>query len=55
MHVVITGGAQGIGFACAQYLKSNGWSITLLDKDNDLLEQSSSELGCEYALSLIHI
>ena len=49
MHAVITGGAQGIGLACAQHLASNGWSITLLDKDNDLLEQSSSELGCEYA------
>ena len=49
MHAVITGGAQGIGLACAQYLKSNGWNITLIDKDKGLLEQSSSDLGCEYA------
>ncbi|MBN40123.1 MAG: oxidoreductase [Acidimicrobiaceae bacterium] len=49
MHAVITGGAQGIGLACAQHLTSAGWRVTLLDKDNDLLEQSSSELGCQYA------
>ena len=49
MHAVITGGAQGIGLACAQHLTSNGWSITLIDKDKGLLEQSSSDLGCEYA------
>ena len=49
MHAVITGGAQGIGLACAQHLMSNGWSITLIDKDKGLLEQSSSDLRCEYA------
>ena len=49
MHAVITGGAQGIGFACAQNLTSNGWNVTLLDKDNQLLKQASSGLKCQYA------
>ena len=49
MHAVVTGGAQGIGLACAQHLTSIGWTITLIDKDLELLEQSSSDLGCQYA------
>ena len=46
---VITGSAQGLGFATAKALLADKWEITMLDKNRDLLEKSAMSLGCEYA------
>ena len=48
MHAVITGGAQGIGYACAKALISKGWAVTLLDKNSGLLKESAVKLNCQY-------
>lgn len=49
MHAVITGGAQGIGYACAEKLLSLGWTVTILDINSDKLKKASSKLRCDYA------
>ena len=48
MHAVITGGAQGIGYACAEALISKGWAVTLLDKNPILLKESAVKLNCQH-------
>lgn len=42
---VITGGAQGIGFACAQALAEDGCSLVLLDINEDGVKAAANELG----------
>ncbi|MEM9583063.1 MAG: SDR family NAD(P)-dependent oxidoreductase [Pseudomonadota bacterium] len=44
---VITGGAQGIGLACAQDLKAKGSKIALWDMDADALSDAKATLGEE--------
>jgi len=44
-HAVVTGGAQGIGFAVAERLLSSGASVTLWDRDGELLTSAVKELG----------
>ncbi len=44
-NAVITGGAQGIGFSIAARLVSSGASVSLWDRDEDLLEKARLELG----------
>jgi 2-dehydro-3-deoxy-L-rhamnonate dehydrogenase (NAD+) len=44
-HAVVTGGAQGIGFAVAQRLLSSGASVTLWDRDGELLASAVKDLG----------
>jgi len=48
-HAVVTGGAQGLGFAMARRLLQSGACVTLWDKDEALLAQAKAELGdqCE--------
>ena len=41
---VITGGAQGIGFACAKRLAANGSKIVLLDTDETALALSKEQM-----------
>lgn len=41
---VITGGAQGIGFAIAEKLASEGASVWLLDRNSDLLASAADTL-----------
>jgi len=43
-NAVITGGAQGIGFAIAERLVSSGASVSLWDKDATLLQSASKQL-----------
>jgi 3-oxoacyl-[acyl-carrier protein] reductase len=43
-HAVITGGAQGIGYAVAQRLLASGASVSLWDRDAALLESASEKL-----------
>jgi NAD(P)-dependent dehydrogenase (short-subunit alcohol dehydrogenase family) len=42
---VVTGGAQGIGFAIARRLIASGASVSLWDMNSDLLEAAKTELG----------
>jgi len=42
---VVTGGAQGIGLAVVQRMLASGASVSLWDRDGDLLERTRSELG----------
>jgi len=44
-HAIVTGGAQGIGFAVAERLRSSGASVTLWDRDGELLTAAVKELG----------
>ena len=42
---VITGGAQGIGYAVAERMIKNGAKVVIWDVDTDLAQASASELG----------
>ena len=42
--VMITGGAAGIGFACARRFASEGWRVALFDRDADTLATAVSKL-----------
>ncbi len=44
-HAVVTGGAQGLGFAMAKRFVASGATVTLWDMDNDLLEKARDALG----------
>ncbi len=43
-HVLITGGASGIGFGMAQGFASNGYCVTLSDINNEALERAVASL-----------
>ena len=49
---VVTGGAQGLGFAIAQRLVTSGAKVSLWDRDADVLQQAKAALG-EAASSLV--
>ncbi len=42
--VMITGGARGIGFACAQAFAREGWSIAIVDMDGDTVQSAAQRL-----------
>ena len=42
---VITGGAQGIGFAVAKRMAASGASIAIWDRDEDLAKRVAADLG----------
>jgi NAD(P)-dependent dehydrogenase (short-subunit alcohol dehydrogenase family) len=44
-HAIVTGGAQGIGFAVAERLLSSSASVTLWDRDSAVLTSAVIELG----------
>jgi 2-dehydro-3-deoxy-L-rhamnonate dehydrogenase (NAD+) len=44
-HAVITGGAQGLGFAMAKRILASGAKVTLWDLDEVRLEAARAELG----------
>ena len=46
----VTGGAQGIGYACAEALREAGACVTIADRDPDLLADARSRLGCDGVL-----
>jgi len=41
---VVTGGASGIGLACAQHLARDGHRIAVLDRDGDGAEKAAAEM-----------
>jgi 3-oxoacyl-[acyl-carrier protein] reductase len=44
-HAVVTGGAQGIGLSIARRLLASGASVSLWDRDEELLAATLKELG----------
>ncbi len=44
-HAVVTGGAQGIGLSIAKRLMASGASVSLWDRDGDLLSAAFDQLG----------
>lgn len=46
-HAVVTGGASGIGAACARALSAAGARVTILDLDGDGARDIAAELGGE--------
>ena len=42
---LVTGGAQGIGLACAQALQEDGCKILLADINTDQLQQAVEQIG----------
>ena len=42
--VIVTGGASGIGLACARVLAANGVRVTLMDKNADALQQALEQM-----------
>lgn len=44
-NAVVTGGAQGLGFAMAQRIVASGAMVSLWDRDGDLLKEAVRELG----------
>lgn len=44
-HAVVTGGAQGLGFAMAKRIVASGATVTLWDVDIERLQAAQSELG----------
>ena len=44
-HAIVTGGAQGIGHAIARRFLASGASVTLWDRDGELLASAARELG----------
>ncbi|WP_313282577.1 SDR family NAD(P)-dependent oxidoreductase [Delftia tsuruhatensis] len=44
-HALVTGGARGIGLACARVLLARGARVTLLGRDGAALEAAVRELG----------
>lgn len=52
---VVTGGAQGIGFAIARRLIESGAKVSLWDRDADMLETAKSALGAMAASRTVDI
>lgn len=46
--VIITGGADGIGWASAQQFASAGWQVALLDLNGTLAAQRAGALGAQH-------
>lgn len=51
-HVLITGGAGGIGMACARHFLAAGASVHLIDVDAARLDSARRSLGGEAAVSI---
>ena len=46
-HALVTGGARGIGLACARALLAQGAKVTLLGRDTQALERAVETLGSD--------
>src|SRR5215472_18929550 len=49
---VVTGGARGIGLACAAKIASGGGRVALWDRDMDRAKQSAASLGDAIAVQV---
>jgi 3-oxoacyl-[acyl-carrier protein] reductase len=52
---VITGGADGLGFAVAQHLVANGVRVALFDLSDTLLEKARNELGAATLIARVDV
>src|SRR4051794_19977277 len=52
---VITGGAQGLGYAIAQRLQGSGATVSLWDMDEDLLLAATKGLGGSVNTQVVNI
>jgi NAD(P)-dependent dehydrogenase (short-subunit alcohol dehydrogenase family) len=50
-HAVVTGGAQGIGLSVVRRLLDSGASVSLWDRDAELLSKTVRELGRDHGVS----
>jgi 2-dehydro-3-deoxy-L-rhamnonate dehydrogenase (NAD+) len=50
-HAVVTGGAQGIGLSVVRRLLDSGSSVSLWDRDAELLSKTVRELGRDHSVS----
>ncbi len=48
-NALITGGASGLGFACAQHIVNNGGKVTLLDINESAGAEAVAQLGADHA------
>ena len=48
---LVTGGAQGIGYACGEALKEDGWEVILSDVNESALTEAAARLGAVAGLS----
>jgi NAD(P)-dependent dehydrogenase (short-subunit alcohol dehydrogenase family) len=46
---VITGAADGIGWATAQCLVADGWNVALIDMNNELVKERANALGDQHS------
>lgn len=53
--VIVTGGASGIGLACAEQLLSSGRAVALWDLDEQNTQRIAAELGSQYGIHTIGI
>jgi NAD(P)-dependent dehydrogenase (short-subunit alcohol dehydrogenase family) len=51
---LVTGAAQGLGYAAAARLAADGASVALLDRDGDMLEAAANALGAQGFIVLSH-
>ena len=52
---VVTGGAQGLGFAMAKRIVASGAKVSLWDMNGDLLKQAVSALGAAASSVVVNI
>ena len=51
---VVTGGAQGIGFAVAERLLASGCKVALWDRNADVLSNARVDLGQRFGPDMVH-
>ena len=49
---IVTGGASGIGLACAEALLGAGWKVGILDRDEKALERARERFRGERAVRI---
>ncbi|MCB1491744.1 MAG: SDR family oxidoreductase [Rhodobiaceae bacterium] len=54
-NAVVTGGAQGIGYAIAERLKASGAKVCLWDMDEALLNEAAATLGEGTATAVVNV
>ncbi|KTS23848.1 short-chain dehydrogenase [Methylobacterium indicum] len=47
-RVVVTGAADGIGLACCETLRREGWNVVMVDVDGERLAERASRLGAPH-------
>ena len=51
-HAIVTGGAQGIGLSIAKLLLASGASVSLWDRDADVLKATEAQLSGTHKVSI---